>query len=649
MKGVKKLLSVLMVSMMVLAIVFPVFTPVGAQGLTFNPGTYVGVSDEGFAGSVEATVTVSENAIESIVVASDGETPDIGGNAMTMIAEEIVANQSLAVDTVSGATLSSNAILAAITDALTQAEGDIDYLTDEANRAEVAVVEQEDIYTDVVVVGGGGAGLTAALEAVNNGANVVLLEKMSMLGGNTLRATGGMNAAETDVQEALGIEDSVEVFYQDTLEGGHGINDPDLLRVMVENSAEALSWVNDLGAGLTDVSFSGGATNPRIHKPEDGSAVGPLIVRVLEVALSQQGVEPMLEVEATALIQDETGRVIGVTAVNKDGVEFNVYADAVILATGGFGANQEMVEEYNPELVGFGTTNAPGALGQGIEMALAVGADTVDMEQIQIHPTTQPGTGKLYTEGLRGDGAILVNKEGQRFIDELKTRDVVSQAILAETDGEAYLIVNQELVDQNASMASYIEQGDAIAGATVEELAANLSMDAATLQATLDAYNEAQASGVDEAFGRENMTMSLAEGPYYALLVTPSIHHTMGGLHIDTNTHVLNTEGEIIPGLYAAGEVTGGIHGGNRIGGNAVLDIVVFGRIAGQTAVAEINGAVETEASDEEEVAEETEEVTEEETTEEDVEEEDVSEGEEDISEETESEAESEEELDDAA
>ncbi|MGO4936522.1 flavocytochrome c [Fundicoccus sp. Sow4_H7] len=605
----KKFLAFLTTVLVVLGILLPSISAVSAQEVSFTPGTYVGTSEDGFAGSVEATVTVSENAIEDIVVASDGETPDIGGNAMTMIAEEIIASQSLAVDTVSGATLSSNAIIAAITDALTQAGADVDYLSNPANRSEAEVSEQDDIYTDVVVVGAGGSGLTAALEVVNNGKSVLVLEKMSMVGGNTLRATGGMNAAETNVQEVLAIEDSVEVFYQDTLEGGHGINDPELLRVMVEDSAEALHWINELGAGLTDVSFSGGATNARIHKPEDGSAVGPLIIRVLEEALSEQGVETMLNTEATSLIQEEDGRIVGVTAVNKDGVEFNVYADAVILATGGFGANFEMVEEYNPDLAGFGTTNAPGALGQGIEMALEVGAGTVDMDQIQIHPTTQPGTGKLYTEGLRGDGAILINIEGERFIDELKTRDVVSQAILAETDGVAYLIVNQALVDQNASMAGYIEQGDAIEGASVEELAANLDIDAATLQATLDAYNEAQASGVDEAFGRENMTLSLVEGPFYALMVTPSIHHTMGGLHIDTQTHVLDTEGEIIPGLYAAGELTGGIHGGNRIGGNAVLDIVVFGRIAGQTSVAELDG--ETVESETEEV-EETEESVEE-------------------------------------
>lgn len=629
MKWLKSIMAVVVSMSMMLSLVLTMVSayPVNAQSITFLPGTYTGISEEGYGGQVEATVTVSETKIEDIVVAAEAETPEIGGNAMTKIAGEILASQSLAIDTVSGATLSSNAILSAVLMALTEAGGDMDYLTDPANKVEVEVALQEDITTNVVVVGAGGAGLAAALEVANAGMDVVILEQMPMVGGNTLRATGGMNAAETDVQTALGIEDSIETFYNDTLEGGHGINDPDLLRVMVENSAEALHWVNELGAELTDVSFSGGATNARIHKPEDGSAVGPVIIEVLETNLAELGIEAMLETEATELIQNEEGRIIGVKAATADGQEFIINADAVILATGGFGANMTMVEEYNPELVGFETTNAPGAMGSGILMAQSVGADTFQMDQIQIHPTTQPGTGKLYTEGLRGDGAILVNKEGLRFIDELKTRDVVSQAILSQTDGEAYLIVNQDLVDQNASMAGYIAQGDAIEGADISELASNLQLDLEALQATLESYNAAQASGVDEEFGRENMTMSLAEGPYYALTVTPSIHHTMGGLKIDVHTHVLNVDGDIIPGLYAAGEVTGGVHGGNRIGGNAVLDIIVFGRIAGQTSVAEIQadlgeGVILEEVSSEEDeiseeiTAEESEEMTSESETE---------------------------------
>lgn len=568
------------------------------DGLSFEAGTYTGVSD-GYGGSVEAIVTVTETSIETIQVIADGETGQIGAAAISELTESIINTQSLAVDVVSGATASSNAVLAAIEDALSQAGADLDYLKDEANKLSVEVVQQEDLETDVVVIGAGGAGMAAAIEAALAGKDVIILEQMAVIGGNTNRATGGMNASETYIQAELGVEDSNEQFYEDTFKGGYELNDPDLLRTMVENSAEALQWVNDLGAELTDVSFSGGQTNARIHKPKDGSAVGPVLIGVLKEKLDELEVPIYLESEAQSLITTDEGHVVGVNVVKADGSTFVVSADAVVLATGGFGANMDMVAEYDETKVGFETTNHPGATGSGIQMAVEIGAAVYQMEEIQIHPTTQPGTGYLYTEGLRGDGAILVNKEGVRFTDELLTRDVVSANIIAQTDSVAYLIVNQELVDQNASMAGYIEKGHAVEGDTIEELAAVLELDAATLNQTLATYNEAQANGVDEEFGRANMTMSLATGPYYALSVTPSIHHTMGGLKINTNTQVLNEAGEVIPGLFAAGEVAGGVHGGNRIGGNAVLDIIVFGRIAGQMAASDLDAHLE-EASDEE-------------------------------------------------
>lgn len=623
MEKMRKIVGMLLVVVLVgagLISSFATMSSASAQdSLSFEPGTYTGVSD-GFGGSVEAIVTVTETSIESIQVIADGETGEIGSAAIAEITDSIIKTQSLAIDVVSGATVSSTAVLAAIEDALNQAGADLGYLKDAANKLAIEVVEQEDLTTDVVVIGAGGAGMAAAIEAALAGKQVVILEQSSVIGGNTNRATGGMNASETYVQAELGVEDSNDQFYEDTFVGGYELNDPELLRNMVEHSAGTLQWVNDLGADLTDVSFSGGATNSRIHKPKDGSAVGPVLVKVLKDKLDELEVPFYLESEATSLITNDAGAVVGVNVESADGSTFVVNAEAVILATGGFGANMEMVEAYDETKADFETTNHPGATGSGIQMAAEIGAALYQMEQIQIHPTTQPGTGYMYTEGLRGDGAILVNKEGVRFTDELLTRDVVSANIIAQTDSVAYLIVNQELVDQNASMAGYIEKGHAIAGETLEDLAAELEIDAATLQATLDTYNAAQAAGVDEEFGRANMTLSLANGPYYALAVTPAIHHTMGGLRIDIDTHVLNEVGEIIPGLYAAGEVVGGVHGGNRIGGNAVLDIIVYGRIAGQMSAADLEAVIE-DASDEEvteevvpEAEESSEEVSEEES-----------------------------------
>ena len=244
--------------------------------------------------------------------------------------------------------------------------------------------------------------------------------------------------------------------------------------------------------------------------------------------------------------------------------------------------------EYQPSLKGFVTTNVPTITGVGIDMAVAVGAATVDMDQIQIHPSVYTETSALITEGIRGDGAILVNQKGERFVNELETRNVVSAAELAQEGGYAYTIVDQKMMDASATYAGYFTKGYAVKGETYAELAEALGMDAATFEQTMNDWNAAVEAQNDPAFGRLSFAKPLDTAPYYAIKVAPGIHHTMGGLKINTSAEVLTEAGEAIPGLFAAGEVTGGVHGANRLGGNAVADIVVFGRIAAQSAAAYI-------------------------------------------------------------
>ncbi len=586
---------------------------------------------KGFGGDVTITLTLTDGEITAAVAQGENESEGIGSVAVEKLPAQMAETGSIAVDAIGGATISSSAVVEAAKAALVAAGLNPE---DYASTSEKGSGEDVLRSCDIVIVGAGGAGMTAAIVAADAGKSVVVVESQAMAGGNSVRATGGMNAAKTAFQdenefgEEAGVEktlksaadsyadnaavtelaqvvtaqwqayqanpegyfDSVELMELDTMIGGKGINDVNLVKALCENSAEAVDWLTTIGANLTSVGSFGGASVKRIHRPvnDEGKtiSVGTYIVPVLEKACQDRGIEFLFDTTAQSLRTDEsTGAVTGVNAVTKDGGNVIVNAKAVILATGGFGANLEMVASYKPELEGFMTTNAPGLQGQGIAMAEAVGAATVDMDQIQIHPTVQYDTAALITEGLRGDGAILVNAEGKRFIDEVGTRDVVSAAEIAQTGSYSWLVVDQAMVDKSSVIAGYIKKGFTVTGADYAELAAAMGVDADAFAATMDAWNACVESKTDAEFGRTSFANPLNTAPYYAIKVTAGIHHTMGGLKINTAAEVLNANDEAIPGLYAAGEVTGGVHGANRLGGNAVADFVVFGRIAGASAV----------------------------------------------------------------
>ena len=555
-----------------------------AGKLLFTPGTYEAEA-QGFGGPVKVTLTVDEDEILSMVIEGPAETPTLGGVAVDTMDDAIMAARTPNVDGVSGATVTSTAIISAATEALKAAGADIAVL--DANRLDTAaetVREEKTLDTGVVIVGAGGAGMAAAIMLKQAGVDFIILEKMPYVGGNTTKATGGMNAAETHYQKEQGIEDSVELFYQDTMKGGHDINDPELVRTLAENSAAAIDWLDTIGADLPKISFSGGASTNRIHAPADGSAVGNYLVDKFYAKLNEMGVSVMLNTRATELIMKD-GAVAGVKAEGPD-ANYTINAKAVILATGGFGANEDMYTQYRPDLKGTVTTNAPGATGDGIVMAQAVGAALVDIEQIQLHPTVEQTTSMLITESVRGDGAILVNQSGHRFVNELLTRDAVSAAELEQEGCYAYILFDQHLRDNLKAIEKYVTNGLTVQADTIGELAEKLHIDPAVLTQTLADWNECVKNQNDTAFGRTTgMENDLSTPPYYAIQIAPGIHHTMGGVKINTAAQVISTEGQPIPGLFAAGEVTGGVHGGNRLGGNAVADIVIFGRIAAQSAM----------------------------------------------------------------
>ena len=558
------------------------------DGATFKAGTYEG-SAAGFNGDLKVEVVLSDEAIDSVTVTENSETEGIGSKAVETLPQAIVDAQSVDVDSVSGATVSSEAIKAAVTMALEAAGVDVASLKPVVSGP----VEKEDktMDVDVVIVGAGGAGMSAAITAAEEGKKVLLIEKAPMVGGNTSRATGGMNAAETKYQKEAGIEDSVDLFVEDTMTGGHNLNNEELVRTLAENSASAIDWLDSIGAHLNDVGKAGGASVSRSHRPLDENgkilSVGSYLVPIMEKACADKGVEIMLETEATEIIMKD-GQAVGVKAESKT-ANLTVNAKSVIITTGGFGGNLDMVVEYKPELKGYVTTNAPTITGDGIKMLEAAGADFVDMDQIQIHPTVVQSNGALITESLRGDGAILINNEGKRFTNEILTRDVVSANVIAQPGSTAWLIVDDAMYQDSTVIQGYVNKGYMTKADTIEDLAKVMNVDAAVLQETMDAWAADIAAQTDAEFGRDDLAevkYHLDTAPYYAVMIAPGIHHTMGGVKIDTSAEVLDKDGNVIPGLFAAGEVTGGVHGGNRLGGNAVADIVVFGRIAGANAAA---------------------------------------------------------------
>ena len=593
-------------------------------------GEFTGTA-KGMGGDVTVTLTLTDGKITGCTAEGKDETPGIGTMALEQLPGAIAESGSIAVDGVATATITSDAIKEAAAAALAAAGLNADDYKTEV-KADTTKAEDSTIDADIAIVGAGGAGMTAAITAAAEGKSVVILESQPMVGGNSVRATGGMNAGKTVYQdenefgESAGVEktlktaaekyadnatitalaktvseqwaayqadpkgyfDSVELMELDTMIGGKGVNDPALVETLCSNSADAIDWLGEQGITLNSVSSAGGASVKRIHRPvnEEGKvvSVGAYMVPLLEEDCQKAGVQMMLNTTATEILTDDNGAAVGIKATGASGETITINAKAVILTSGGFGANMDMVVEYKPELKGFMTTNAPGILGQGIKMAQAIGADTVDMDQIQIHPTVQYDSASLITEGLRGDGAVLINSEGKRFIDEVGTRDVVSAAEIAQPGSYSWLIIDQKMVDDSSVIQGYIKKGYTFEGKTYEELAEQIGVDGAALAETMNTWNGYVEAKNDPDFGRTSFANKLDTAPYYAIKVTAGVHHTMGGLKINTNTEVLNENGEVIPGLFAAGEVTGGVHGANRLGGTAVSDFVVFGRIAGAAA-----------------------------------------------------------------
>ena len=604
--------------------------PVLAAGYT--AGTYTAEAT-GNNGPVKVSVTVSADAILEVVVTEHVETPGLSDKPIADIPAAIVEHQSLAIDVVAGATKTSVAILAAVEAALVQAGADVEAL--KAVEVTKAEVEDVELTYDVVIVGGGGAGLTASITAAQSGAKVVLIEKTAALGGNSRIAGQSFNAADpareaaTQMEPALRAElesylefdpadfgefaevletvkgqireyldsgathlyDSPELHMLHNYMGGKrtGLDgtviepDLELTRVFAMNALDSLEWVESLGGSWrATTSTTLGAMWPRSHGLSSGN-----IIPTLENAARAAGVEIMLETAGKELIVVD-GKVCGIIAETTAGGKVTLNAKSVVLATGGFSANAPMVVEYNNYWAGLSdtmaSTNASTLVGDGIIMAQAVGADLTGMGYAQLMPSSHPVDGSLFS-GVWGSAEtqVFVNKEGKRFVNEYAERDVLSKAALEQTDAIFYIICDKDIVGKR-DLSAMEAAGNVVLADTLEELANKLGIPADTFIAEMERYNTFVANQKDEDFGKPLFGQPIDEGPFCATPRSPALHHTMGGVKIDAETHVINTAGEIIPGLYAAGEVCGGIHAGNRLGGNAMTDFLVFGRIAGENA-----------------------------------------------------------------
>ncbi|MDM5278699.1 flavocytochrome c [Paenibacillus silvae] len=622
------------------------------EEFTYKPGVYE-VNAIGHSGNLPMKVSFSENRIERIDIDSQGETEGIADVVFVRIPNKIIEGQTLNVDALSGASETSNAVINGVAKAVKLAGVNPDILKRRPKPASSQLKDDEEYTCDVVVVGGGGAGLSAAATALQQGASAIVLEKYPAVGGNTIRSGGPVNAADpvwqqqfsenpgerqtienllsTDeslihpeyiddfhalkaefaaYQEKFGTEkaylfDSPLLHRMQTYFGGKRTDlngttiygQYDLVKVLTDRALESVQWLEDIGVEYDkSIVFAPvGALWRRGHKPV--KSYGSAFIIALSKYVEDNGGQIITDTPVKQLIIED-GKIAGVIATGVNGQKITVHAKAVVLASGGFGANTQMLKEYNTYWSHIDddikTTNSYAMTGDGISLGKSAGAALTGMGFTQMMPVADPETGELFS-GLQvpPENFVIVNKKGERFVNEFSGRDVLTKAAI-EQGSLFYLIADDEIKKTAANTSQekidrQVEAGTLFKADTIEELAVKVGMDPQVLRSTVDKYNSYVDAGFDPEFHKDTFSLKVEKAPFYATPRKPAVHHTMGGIKIDTQTRVLNENGQPIAHLYAAGEVAGGIHAGNRLGGNALTDIFTFGRIAGKTAVDEMN------------------------------------------------------------
>ena len=567
----------------------------GAADGAVKDGTYVATA-QGKHDLVEVTTTVAGGKIADVQITSCHDTDGIAESVINRLPQLVVQHQSLNYDSVTGATITSAAFTNALEDCLSQAGFDVKAL-EKGERCEVVYEDPASTDADVIVLGAGGAGMCAALTAANEGKSVIILEKMPSIGGNTMLSGGGMAAPCNWLQKEEGIDDSPELFEQDVMKGGDEKGDTDLVHTLAQGALDAAVWLRDEhGVEWSDhLVFFGGHSVKRSVVPEGES--GAKITTPLEDDCKDGGIAILTDMRATEFVMADDGvTVTAVKATRTDGKAFEFTGRAFVLATGGFGSNVEMRLKYDPTLdEHVKSTDSIGTTGDGVTMAEAIGAAFTGMEYIQTYPTCDPVTGALlYIYDMRlYDRGILVNKGGDRFVEELERRDVISNAIKSQDDNCAWLLWDQAGADETQLLVNHkgeydmgVASGVVVKGDTLEEVAEAAGIDVDEFVKTVQHWNEMCTAGKDEDFNYRSTMNPFETAPYYLGRCVPSVHHTMGGVHCTTDAQMQQEDGTLFANLFAAGEVTGGIHGTNRLGSDAIADLAVFGRIAGSSAAA---------------------------------------------------------------
>ena len=545
-------------------------------------------------GDITVAVTFDAGKIQDIKIVKNAENPILAKKVFTDLKDQVVALSSTDVDLVSGATFSAKGFIDAVNDAAKKAGVTLAKADKKALKKAARELPKTSNY-DVVVIGAGGAGFSAAITAKNAGANVVLIEKMPAVGGNSLISGAEMNVARNWVQPKLGInDDSPELHAQDTYKGGDGKGDMKVINVMTHEALDAAKWCRDyLGVRFEDdnLFFFGGHSRKRALIPVGHT--GTEFIAKFQAKADELGIPVITNMKAEELIKDKDGRVVGVKAT-MDGSEYTFNAKGgVVLATGGFGANPEMVKKYNPKIdERFKTTDAPGSTGEALYMAERAGAELVNMGYIQTYPICAPISGAIeLIADARFDGAIMLNQEGKRFVEELQRRDVLSEAILNQTGRYCWVLWNDNIGKISNTVKAHANEYEAFTKQGVMTTCDDLKCIADftkipfdQLRKTVKRVSDMAGKGNDKDFNHRSGLVDMQQGKYYVIKAVPSTHHTMGGVRINEKAEALTAEGKVIPGLWAAGEVTGVTHGTNRLGGNAYTDIIVFGRIAGEAA-----------------------------------------------------------------